>query len=122
VPQTTNLALLPRVETKTFFSIFAKSKNDAKNEQIFAKFCFVKIFVLAKVFAKIFIYAKFLFPSKFSRKWVRFCVNIFIMINSNGNLMILVHVHYCCPFCFEAPSGFDNFEVHGGQYCLSNLF
>jgi hypothetical protein len=37
------------------------------------------------------------------------------MINSNGNLTILVHVHFCCPICFEAPSGFDNFEVHGGQ-------
>jgi hypothetical protein len=38
------------------------------------------------------------------------------MINSNGNLTILVHVHYC------APSGFDNFEVHGGQYCCPICF
>jgi hypothetical protein len=44
------------------------------------------------------------------------------MINSNGNLTILVHVHYCCPICFEAPSGFDNFEVHGGQYCCTICF
>jgi hypothetical protein len=29
---------------------------------------------------------------------------------------MLVHAHYCCPICFEAPSGFYNFEVHGGQY------
>jgi hypothetical protein len=29
------------------------------------------------------------------------------MINSNGNLTILVHVHYCCPICFEAPSVFS---------------
>jgi hypothetical protein len=29
------------------------------------------------------------------------------MINSYGNLTILVHVYYCCPICFEPPSGFD---------------
>jgi hypothetical protein len=44
------------------------------------------------------------------------------MINSNGNLTNLVHAHYCCPICFEAPSGFDNFEVHGGQYCCPICF
>jgi hypothetical protein len=44
------------------------------------------------------------------------------MLTSNGNLTILVHVHYCCPICFEAPSGFDNFEVHGGQYCCPICF
>jgi L-rhamnose mutarotase len=37
-----------RVETKTVFSIFAKSENDAKM-------------------------SKFSCPRKFSRKWVRFC-------------------------------------------------
>jgi hypothetical protein len=44
------------------------------------------------------------------------------MIISNGNLAILVHAHYCCPICFEAPSGFDNFEVHGEQYCCPICF
>jgi hypothetical protein len=37
-----------RVETKTVFSIFAKSEN----EQTFAKFRFAKIFVSQEVFAK----------------------------------------------------------------------
>jgi hypothetical protein len=46
-------------------------------------------------------------------------INIFKIINSNRNSTILVHVHYRFPICFEAPSGFDNFEVQGGQYsCL----
>jgi hypothetical protein len=49
-------------------------------------------------------------------------INIFKMINSNVNLTILVHVHYCCLICFEAPSGFDNFEVHGGQHCCPICF
>jgi hypothetical protein len=44
------------------------------------------------------------------------------MINSNGNLTILVHAHYSCPICFEAQSRFDNFEVHGGQYCCPICF
>jgi hypothetical protein len=54
------MVLLPtvlRVETKTVFSIFAKSENDEKrkwceNEQIFSKFCFAKIFVSQEVLAK----------------------------------------------------------------------
>jgi hypothetical protein len=44
------------------------------------------------------------------------------MINSNGNSTILVHVHYGSPICFEVPSEFDNFEVHGGQYCCPICF
>jgi hypothetical protein len=60
----------------------------------------------------------FSFPRKFLRKWVCFCDNIFKMINSNRNFTILVPVHYCCPICFEVPSGFDNFEVHGQYSCL----
>jgi hypothetical protein len=98
----------PKVKTKTVFSIFAKSENDAKISKFSWKCLFLR---------------KFLFPKKFSRNWVRFCeINMFKMINSNGNLTLLVHVHYWCPICFEAPSWFDNFEVHGGQYCCPICF
>jgi hypothetical protein len=58
----------------------------------------------------------FRFPGSFRENGYVSAINIFKMINSNGNLIILVHIHYCCPICFEAPSGFDNFEVYGGQY------
>jgi hypothetical protein len=47
----------PRVETKAFFFIFAKSQN-LKNEQVFAKFCFAKIFVLGKFSGKVLVSAK----------------------------------------------------------------
>jgi hypothetical protein len=77
--------------------------------------------------------------AKIMRKWANFhenirflrsfckngyvsAINIFKMINSNGNLTILVHVHCCGLICFEAPSGFDNFEVNGGQYCCPICF
>jgi hypothetical protein len=30
--------------------------------------------------------------------------------------------HYCCPICFESPSGFNNFEVHAWTVQLSDLF
>jgi hypothetical protein len=72
---------IPRVETKTVFSIFAKSEN----EQICAKFRFAKISI---VFAKI-----FRFPGSFRENGYVSAINIFKMINSNGNLTILVHVH-----------------------------
>jgi hypothetical protein len=55
----------------------------------------------------------FRFPGSFRENGYVSALNIFKMINSNGNLTILVHAHYCCPICFEAPSGLDNFEVHG---------
>jgi hypothetical protein len=58
----------------------------------------------------------FRFPGSFCKNGYVSAINIFKMINSNRNFTILVHVHYWCPICFEAPSGFDNFEVHGGQY------
>jgi hypothetical protein len=81
-------------------SIFAKSENDAKMSK----------------FSWNFVSRKFSFSRKFSRKWARFC-DEHKMINSNENLTILVHVHYCCPICFEAPFGFNNFEVHGQYSC-----
>jgi hypothetical protein len=59
----------------------------------------------------------FRFPGNFRENGYVSAINIFKMINSNGNLTIFVHVHYCCPICFEAPSGFDNFEVHGQYSC-----
>jgi hypothetical protein len=49
----------------------------------------------------------FRFPGSFRENGYVSAINIFKMINSNGNLTILVPVHYCCPICFEAPSGFD---------------
>jgi hypothetical protein len=60
----------------------------------------------------------FRFPGSFRENGYVSAVNIFKMTHSNRNLTILVHVHYCCTICFEAPSGFDNFERHGGQYLL----
>jgi hypothetical protein len=45
------------LKRKRFFFIFAKREKLSKNEKIFAKFCFTKVFVFRKVFA-----------DKFSRK------------------------------------------------------
>jgi hypothetical protein len=69
--------------------------------------------------------------SKFSRNFAKFrfakifvFVNIFatILVSQEVFAKILVHAHYCCPICFEAPSGFDNFEEHGGKYCCPICF
>jgi hypothetical protein len=101
-----------RVETKTVFPFSRKAKM-SKFSQNLAKFCFRKNFCLRE---------NFCFPGSFRKNGYVSAINIFKMINSNGNLTILVHSHYCCPICFEAPSGFDNFEGHGGQYCCPICF
>jgi hypothetical protein len=67
-------------------------------------------------------FANFRFPGSFRENGYVSAINIFEMINSNGNLTIFVHVHICCPICLEAPSGFHNFKVHGGQYCCPICF
>jgi hypothetical protein len=58
-------------------------------------------------FREISFHENFRFPGSFRKNGYVSAINIFKMINSKGNLTILVHVHYCCPICFEAPSGFD---------------
>jgi hypothetical protein len=82
-------------------------------------------------FSRNFVSRKFSFLRKFSRKWVCFCDKHFQNDKFRRKLTILVHVHYCCPICFEvhagqyycpicfeAPSGVDNREVHV-HYCCS---
>jgi hypothetical protein len=83
--------LVSRVETKTVFSIFAKSEN----ELIFAKFSFSRKFSQNFRFRE-----NFRFPESFRENGYVSAIIIFKMINSNGNLTILVHVHYCCPVRF----------------------
>jgi hypothetical protein len=82
---------------------------------------FSRTFSLSRKFsfcAKIFVLREnFRFPGSFRENGYVSAINIFKMINSNGNLTILVHAHYCCPVCFEAPSGFNNFEVYGHYSC-----
>jgi hypothetical protein len=39
------------------------------------------------------------------------------MINSNGNVTMWTLLLSDLPICFESPSGFNNFEVHGQYSC-----
>jgi hypothetical protein len=61
---------------------------------------------------------KFSFPRKFSRKWERFCVK-----HLQNDKFKRKFDHFsacpccCCQICFEAPSGLNNFEVHGQYSC-----
>jgi hypothetical protein len=118
------------VETKTVFSIFVKSANDAKMSK----------------FLRNFVSRKFSFPRKFSRKWVRFCdkhlqndkfkrkfdlfsacpllltdlfwsnIRIWKLRSAWWTVLFVLKPHpdltiygqYSCPICFEAPFGEDN--------------